>query len=69
MAGVNWSDDDEVFAFFNDSDSETDEFEGFTEDDIQLRYGNIIADIPIDEQKHFQLYLFTSFHLSTHLYR
>lgn len=49
MADVNWSDDDEVERFFNENDDANSDFEGFGEEDILLRNGNIVVDLQMDD--------------------
>ena len=49
MADINWSDDDEVERFFNDDNDTDNDFDGFGEDDILLRNGNIVTDLPMDD--------------------
>ena len=49
MADVNWSDDEEVERFFNDDNDTDSDFDGFGEDDILLRNGNIVTDLSMDD--------------------
>ena len=49
MVVVNWSDDDEVERLFNDDNDTDNDFDSFGEDDILLKNGNIVADLPMND--------------------